>query len=107
VADGDKWLSTFVPKIIKSIAFNNTALFIVYDEGQKHDKSGFGSGTYAVTGGRVPLILVSALAKNGYVSPEEYTHYNLLSTVEKVLNLGNLGKGDLPSKPMTDLFRQQ
>ena len=41
VADGDEWLSTFVPKIINSTVFNNTALFIVYDEGQKHDKSGF------------------------------------------------------------------
>ena len=105
VADGDKWLSTFVPKIINSKAFNNTTLFIVYDEGQKHDKSGFGSGTYAVTGGRLPLILVSPLANNGYVSPTEYTHYNLLSTVEKILDLGNLGKGDATAKPMIDLFR--
>jgi phospholipase C len=105
VADGDKWLSTFVPKIINSKAFNNTTLFIVYDEGQKHDKSGFGSGTYSVTGGRLPLILVSPLANNGYVSPTEYTHYNLLATVEKILDLGNLGKGDAAAKPMIDLFR--
>ena len=105
VADGDKWLSTFIPKIINSKAFNNTTLFIVYDEGQKHDKSGFGSGTYAVTGGRLPLILVSPIANNGYVSPTEYTHYNLLSTVEKILDLGNLGKGDATAKPMIDLFR--
>jgi len=104
VADGDKWLSTFVPKIINSPAFSNTALFIVYDEGQKHDKSGFGSGAYAVTGGQLPLILVSPLANNGYVSPTEYTHYNLLSTVEKILDLENLGKGDVTAKPMIDLF---
>ena len=31
------------PKIINFKAFNNTTLFIVYDEGQKHDKSGFGT----------------------------------------------------------------
>ena len=60
--------------LLAIIHFNNTALFIVYDEGQKHDKSGFGSGTYAVTGGRLPLILVSPFANNGYVSPTEYTH---------------------------------
>jgi len=107
VADGDKWLSTFVPKIIDSGAFDSTALFIVYDEGQKHDKSGFGSGTYAVMGGRLPLILVSPLANSGYISPQEYTHYNLLSTVEKILDLGTLGKGDANSQPMTDLFRIQ
>jgi phospholipase C len=105
VAAGDKWLSTFVPKIISSPIFNNTALFIVYDEGKKHDRSGFGSGTYSVTGGRLPLILVSPLANNGFESSGEYTHYNLLSTVESILNLGNLGKGDKISKPMTDLFK--
>jgi phosphatidylinositol-3-phosphatase len=105
VATGDKWLSTFVPKIISSQIFNNTALFIVYDEGKKHDTSGFGSGAYSVTGGRLPLILVSPLANEGFVSSDEYTHYNLLSTIESILNLGNLGKGDTISKPMTDLFR--
>ena len=105
VTEGDNWLSNFVPKIINSSTFNNTALFIVYDEGKKHDKSGFGSGIYAVNGGRLPLLLVSPFANKGFVSSHEYTHYNLLTTVEKILNLGNLGKGDAAAKPMTDLFR--
>ena len=105
VTEGDNWLLNFVPKIINSSKFNNTALFIVYDEGKKHDNSGFGSGTYAVNGGRLPLLLVSPFANKGFVSSLEYTHYNLLTTVEKILNLGNLGKGDAAAKPMTDLFR--
>jgi|GEM_PF-1244393 phosphatidylinositol-3-phosphatase len=105
VTQGDDWLSKFVPKIINSPTFNNTALFIVYDEGKKHDASGFGSGKYAVTGGRLPLLLVSPFVNKGFVSPLEYTHYNLLTTVEKMLNIGNLGKGDASAKPMTDLFR--
>ena len=104
VTEGDNWLSNLVPKIIKSSTFNNTALFIVYDEGKKHDKSGFGSGIYAVNGGRLPLLLVSPFANKGFVSSHEYSHYNLLTTVEKILNLGNLGKGDATAKPMTDLF---
>ena len=104
VGEGDKWLSTFIPKIMNSAIFNNTILFIVYDEGQKHDESGFGSGTYGVKGGRLPLIAVSPLAKEGFVSPVEYSHYNLLSTIEKILSLGNLGKGDALSRPMMDLF---
>lgn len=107
VADGDKWLSTFVPQIINSPLFSSTALFIVYDEGQKHDKSGFGSGDYAVTGGHLNLILVSPVAKAGFISVNQYTHYNLLSTIEKMLNLGNLGKGDAVSKPMVDLMRSE
>ena len=44
------------PKIINSTTFNSTALFIVYAEGQKHDKSGFGNGTYGAKGGWLPLI---------------------------------------------------
>lgn len=104
VAEGDKWLSTLLPKITNSAIFNNTALFLVYDEGQKHDNSGFGSGTFAAKGGRLPLILVSPLAKSGFVSMGEYSHYNLLATIEKILNLGNLGKGDAQSRPMMDLF---
>src|SRR6266487_3431652 len=102
VTEGDNWLSNFVPKIINSSKFNNTALFIVYDEGKKNDKSGFGSGIYAVNGGQLPLLLVSPLANKGFVSSLEYTHYNLLTTVEKILNLGNLGKGDTAAKPMAD-----
>ncbi len=105
VTEGDHWLSNFVPKIINSSKFNNTALFIVYDEGKKNDKSGFGSGIYAVNGGQLPLLLVSPLANKGFVSSLEYAHYNLLTTVEKILNLGNLGKGDAAAKPMADLFR--
>lgn len=105
VAQGDKWLSTFVPKIINSTVFANTALFIVYDEGQKHDKSGFGSGPYEAKGGRLPLILVSPLAREGFVSQVQYSHYNLLSTVEKILGLGSLEKGDSAAKPMMDLFQ--
>src|SRR5574342_768071 len=104
VTEGDNWLSNFVPKIINSPPFNNTALFIVYDEGKKHDKSGFGSGIYAVNGGQLPLLLVSPYANKGFVSSQEYSHYNLLTTVEKILNLGNLGKGDAAAKPMMDLF---
>jgi phospholipase C len=107
VADGDKWLSTFVPQIINSPIFSSNALFIVYDEGQKHDKSGFGSGDYAVTGGHLNLILVSPVAKAGFVSTNQYTHYNLLSTIENMLDLGNLGKGDAISEPMMDLIRSK
>jgi Phosphoesterase family len=76
----------------------------MYDEGKKHDKSGFGSGAYAVSGGNLPLILISPAAKAGFVSTNEYTHYNLLATIEKMLNLGNLGKGDATAKPMMDLI---
>jgi phospholipase C len=96
---GDQWLSTTVPKIVSSSSFATTALFIVYDEGSASDLSG--------GGGQVACILVSPFAKPGYVSHAEYSHYSLLSTVETIFGLGNLGRNDSTSSPMSDLFTSQ
>jgi len=96
LATGDEWLSTFVPKIINSSSFATTALFITYDEGNPNDTVG--------GGGQVPCILVSPLAKLGYVSHAEYSHYSLLATVEAIFNLGSLGRNDTTASPMGDLF---
>jgi phospholipase C len=107
VAYGDHWLSTFLPEIINSTVFNSTVVFITYDEGQENSTEGFGNGIYAVNGGHLPMIIVSPLVKSGFRSPEQYSHYSLLSTVEKIFNTGNLGRGDASAigKPMMDLFR--
>ncbi len=96
LSTGDEWLSGVVPKIINSSSFATTALFIVYDEGSGSDTTG--------GGGHVPCILVSPLAKAGYVSHSEYSHYSLLATVEAIFNLGNLGRDDSSATPMWDLF---
>ena len=107
VAYGDHWLSTFVPEIINSSIFNSTLVFITYDEGQENSTEGFGNGVYAVNGGHIPMIIVSPLVKSGFRSSEQYSHYSLLSTLEKIFNTGNLGRGDTSAtgKPMLDLFR--
>jgi phosphatidylinositol-3-phosphatase len=99
LAAGDEWLATLVPKIINSSSFASTALFITYDEGNTNDTT--------EGGGQVPCILVSPFAKAGYVSNVEYTHYSLLSTVEGIFGLGNLGRNDSTAAPMSDLFTSQ
>jgi phosphatidylinositol-3-phosphatase len=93
---GDEWLSTLVPKIINSSSFATTALFITYDEGSTNDTTG--------GGGQVPTILVSPLARAGYVSHVEYSHYSLLATVEAIFDLGSLGRNDTSASAMGDLF---
>ena len=107
VAYGDHWLSTFLPEIINSPVFNSTVVFITYDEGQENSTEGFGNGIYSVNGGHIPMIIVSPLVKSGFRSPEQYSHYSLLSTVEKIFNTGNLGRGDRSDsgKPLFELFR--
>jgi phospholipase C len=107
VAYGDHWLSTFLPEIVNSPVFNSTVVFITYDEGQENSTEGFGNGIYSVNGGHIPMIIVSPLVKSGFRSPEQYSHYSLLSTVEKIFNTGNLGRGDRSDsgKPLFELFR--
>jgi phospholipase C len=97
LSTGDHWLSTVVPKVINSSTFASTALFVVYDEGSPGDTAG--------GGGRVACILVSPLAKAGYASNVQFTHYSLLATVEAIFNLGNLGRADASAAPMSDLFK--
>jgi phospholipase C len=96
LSTGDHWLSTFVPQIINSNSFATTALFIVYDEGSSNDSAG---GV-----GQVACILVSPLAKSGYISHSQFTHYSLLATVEQIFNLGNLGRNDAAATTMGDMF---
>ena len=96
LATGDQWLSTVVPRIVGSSSFATTALFIVYDEGGSKDTGG--------GGGQVACILVSPLAKQGYVSRVAYTHYSLLATVEAIFHLGSLGREDQSANAMSDLF---
>ena len=73
---------------------------------KKNGPEGFGNGVYAVNGGHIPMIIVSPLVKSGFRSSEQYSHYSLLSTLEKIFNTGNLGRGDTSvPKPMLDQFR--
>ncbi|MDA4129898.1 MAG: alkaline phosphatase family protein [Thaumarchaeota archaeon] len=103
-AFGDHWLSSFVPLIIHSPSFSSTVLFIIYDEPSGNNHHGFGTGKYSVHGGRVPLILVSPFANMGFRSPDLYSPYSLLATVEKIFGLGTLGRGDATTTSMNDLF---
>jgi phospholipase C len=98
---GDTWLATYLPLVIHSPSFSSTALFIVYDEGAT--SLGFGPNA----GGHVVCLLASPFAKTGYVSSAQYSHYSLLSTVESIFRLGNLGRFDASANVMSDLFSSE
>jgi phospholipase C len=82
----------FVKKIIDDVQktpyAKDTAIFITFDEGGGYYDSGyvqpldfFGDGT------RIPLILVSAFAKQGHISHEYSDHVSLLKFIERNWNL--------------------
>ncbi|MCA1666844.1 MAG: hypothetical protein LC793_05465, partial [Thermomicrobia bacterium] len=78
VADGDRWLSTFVPKILQSAAWKEQGeLVIVWDEGEGN------AGCCGVaTGGHVPLLAITPNGPPGYHITTPLTHYSLLRAIE-------------------------
>lgn len=80
VADGDKWLSQEVPKILGSEAFNNGGvLFLTWDEGGGYPQSD-----------DPPMIVISPHAKRGYVSQTSFNASSYLKTVQTILGLQSL-----------------
>ena len=76
----DMWLSTEVPKILSSQAYQqNGVLFITWDEAE---------GRNGDDGDKVPMIILSPKLKMaGMKSATHFTHLNYLSTVEDILQL--------------------
>jgi hypothetical protein len=73
-AQGDAFMSGFVPQILASAAWRqNGVLFIAWDE--------------AVGGDQVPLIVISPLTPAGMQSDVRHDHYSLLRSVEDAFGL--------------------
>ncbi|MCI4368504.1 MAG: alkaline phosphatase family protein, partial [Thermoplasmata archaeon] len=99
----DAWLKSWLSPLVNDSFFNSSVFFITYDEGQ------FGSTLGAngsLGGGHVYFTAVSPYACPGYVSYYNYTAFNLLTTTEWLLGLGQLGQNDswVTHPPMTGLF---
>ncbi len=101
VADGDKWLQTWVPQILATPAWkDNGLLFILFDEG-KSDK---GCCVYAA-GGKIDALVISPLVQPGFSSEARYDHYSVLRTIEAAWGLPLLGNAGCDCTPlMSDFF---
>ena len=88
VLQGDRWLSTEVPKILASQAYrNNGVLFITWDEGA----SSAGCCGNA-SGGQVASLVIAPNSIVGLRSITNETHYSLLRTIEDAWGLAPLGQ---------------
>lgn len=100
VQTGDTWLKGFLPQIFNSAAWKSSALFLLWDEGSSNE----GCCTIA-QGGHIPMLVVSPLAKPGYVSSVNYTHASVLLTIEEAWGLGRLGDAACAcTSALTDFF---
>ena len=75
-ADGDRWLASWVPKILDSPQYKSgsTALFLTWDEGEGSDN-------------HIATIVISPSTPRGAISNARYDHYSLLRTTEELLGI--------------------
>jgi len=78
IATGDAWLASFLPGILGSSAYKQAGLVLItFDEGT----------TNIGGGGQVATLVISPLAKTGFVSAVAHDHYSLLRTIQAAWGL--------------------
>jgi phospholipase C len=103
---GPLWVASLVNAIGKSPYWNSTAIFIMWDDyGGWYDHVKPPFVDYDGLGIRVPLIVVSPYAKQGYVSHVQYEHGSILKFVEDIFGLARLSASDKrANSPAGDCF---
>jgi phosphatidylinositol-3-phosphatase len=94
IQNGDNWLSTELPKILNSAAYQagRTAVFVTFDEGAGGSIGEDCAANPADESCHVATIVVSPSTPHGTVSDRLFTHYSLLKTTERLLGLKPLGE---------------
>ncbi len=105
-ATGPQWVASLVNAVGQSKYWNNTAIFIFWDDyGGWYDPAPPAYMDNDGLGIRLPLLVVSAYAKKGYVSHVHYEHGSILKFVEDQFGLGRLSASDArATSPEKDCF---
>jgi hypothetical protein len=101
VSYADAWLKGWLSPLMNDSFFASSVFFITYDE-----SGGTTTGYNGLDGGEVYLAAVGPDVKANYTFATESSHFNLLTTTEWLLGLGNTGHNDSGSAypPMTSMF---
>jgi hypothetical protein len=86
----DAWLTNLLNTLIPALDATGQSYFIamLFEEGQGDHTC---CGLPEPGGGRVPVVLYSPQAKNGFEDATPYTHYSLLKTISESWGLQYLG----------------
>jgi phospholipase C len=103
---GPAWVASLVNAIGQSQYWDNTAIFIFWDDyGGWYDPEPPALVDYDGLGLRIPMLVVSAYAKQGHVSHVHYEHGSILKFVEDTFGLGRLSASDTrATSPEKDCF---
>lgn len=86
----DAWLTNLLSTLIPPLDATGQSYFVamLWEEGQGSHTC---CGLPEPGGGRVPMVIQSPQAKNGFEDPTPYTHYSLLKTISTAWGLPYLG----------------
>lgn len=86
----DAWLTNLLATLTPALDATGESyvMVLMFEEGQGDHTC---CGLPEPGGGRVPVVLVSPLVKNGFEDPTPYTHYSLLKTISEAWGLQYLG----------------
>jgi phospholipase C len=102
---GPAWVASLVNAIGESKYWDSTAVFIFWDDyGGWFDSVAPKKLDYDGLGMRIPMLVVSAYAKKGYVSHTHYEHGSILRFVENTFGLATLSASDKRATPPDDAF---
>lgn len=102
---GPAWVASIVNAIGTSPYWNNTAIFILWDDyGGWYDPQPPPYVDYDGLGMRIPMLIVSAYAKKHYVSHTQYEHGTILKFVEETFGLPAMAASDSRANPPDDSF---
>jgi len=102
---GPSWVASIVNTVGQSQYWDNTVIFITWDDwGGWYDHVAPTVINSYEYGFRVPLIVVSPFANQGYVSHQTHDFGSILKFIEEVYNLPSLGYADAMADDLSDCF---
>jgi phospholipase C len=103
---GPSWVTALVNAIGESQFWDSTAIFIFWDDsGGWYDPVAPAYADNDGLGFRLPLLIISPYAKQGYVSHVTYEHGSILKFTEDQFGLARLGASDTrANSPESDCF---
>ena len=108
ICDGENWTVRQIDAIMANRAeWNSTAIILTWDDWggfYDHVRPPRGPNPYIMDGLRVPAIVISPYARQGYVDHTTYTFSSILSFTERTFGLRPLGPIDAQASDMFDSF---
>jgi phospholipase C len=102
---GPDWVASVVNAIGESKYWDSTAIIVTWDDwGGWYDHVKPPQYNAYELGFRVPLVVIGAYAKSGYVSHKQHEFGSILKFAEKSLGLGSLGTTDVRADDLSDCF---